>query len=546
MARTKPFVGLLITSTGVEAVQCSRLPDGEITFDFYHHLTTVEPLVDEDGDMANHEALGEALGKLWKEAGIKTRDVVLGLSGKRAIARLVPLPRIPANQLHQVILSEAEQYQLFRDEEPLVDYFTVDTEEDSSTVFYAAVSQRLVNAYRNALKVAKLKLIAVDIAQYAALRSLVHFKLSDSEIWDGVIVLPGRLVITSWFGQKLLNWREVSSQRWDEEGEEQRYQFIETEISRTLRMEPGKEREILLAKGTLAESGEMSDYFRRFTDLPLQAVGIDYWARRLPPDQLGNITPAALGLALWNLEERIPSLDLVNRSTSKTDPFESLRGRLPAFDRSMAVAAGISAATFIVGMGATYYVANNVIGKTIADLKSKNGTLTTNIASSTAERDKLKDQASAERQVLDLIGEGAKLNPSVTFLAQVDDMVPPDAWLLSVDATDPFNFVIKGAANTQQAPLTLAQQISDIKEVDQVKVTDISETQPGRYEYNLEISLAPTAADAVSAETAATGAIQPATPAAGASGAAPATGAANPGESAMQHFNTINPGGGKQ
>ncbi|MDB5097592.1 MAG: PilM, partial [Cyanobacteria bacterium RYN_339] len=170
MARIKPFVGLLISPTSVEAVQCSRSESGEVSFDFYHHLATVEPLVDEDGDMANHEALGDVLAQLWKETGIKTRDVVLGLSGKRAIARLVPLPRIPANQLHQVVLSEAEQYTLFRDEEPLVDYFTVDTDDESTTVFYAAASQRLVNAYKAALKHAKLKLLAVDIAQYASLR----------------------------------------------------------------------------------------------------------------------------------------------------------------------------------------------------------------------------------------------------------------------------------------------------------------------------------------------------------------------------------------
>lgn len=534
MARTKPFVGLLITSAGVEAVQCTRHPEGEISFDFYHHLATLEPLVDEDGDVANHEALGEALAKLWAEAGIKTRDVVLGLSGKRAIARLVPLPRIPANQLHQVVLSEAEQYTLFRDEEPLVDYFTVDTEEDSSTIFYAAVSQRLVNAYRNAMKLAKLKLVAVDIAQYAALRSLVHFKLSDSEMWDGVIVMPGRVVITSWFGQKLLNWREVSSQRWDEEGQEQRYQFIETEISRTLRMEPGKEREILLAKGSLAESGEMSDYFRQFTDLPLQAAGVDYWCRRVPPEQLSNITPAALGLGLWNVEERIPTLDLLNRSTSKVDPFEQLRERIPvpAFDRSLGIAAGVAAVTLLVGIGTTYYIAHNVIGKRNAELKNQNQALSNGIAEKTAAKASLEQRAAADQQILQLIGDAAKTNPSVTFLTQINDLVPPDAWLTGISATDPNTFTVTGAANSQAAGLTLAQQIAEFREVDQVKVTDLTQTEPGRFEYTIDVTLSPDAATMADA-----GASDAAAPA-----QAPAASATPPaGEAMMQHFNSTNP-----
>ena len=51
----------------MEAVQCSRDAEGIITFEAYHHLATVEPLVDEDGDVANHEALGDALAAFWTE-----------------------------------------------------------------------------------------------------------------------------------------------------------------------------------------------------------------------------------------------------------------------------------------------------------------------------------------------------------------------------------------------------------------------------------------------------------------------------------------------
>jgi Tfp pilus assembly protein PilN len=491
--------------------------------------------------MANHEALGDVLARLWKEAGIKTRDVVLGLSGKRAIARLVPLPRIPANQLHQVILSEAEQYTLFRDEEPLVDYFTVDTDTESSTVFYAAASQRLVNAYKNALKHAKLRLMAVDIAQYAALRALVHFKLSDSEVWDGVIVLPGRLVITSWFGQKLLNWREVSSQRWEEEGEDQRYQFIETEVSRTLRMEPGKEREILLAKGTLAESGEMADYFRYNTDLPLQAAGIDYWARRVPPEQLANITPAALGLGLWALDEHIPTLDVLNRATSKVDPFAELRERIPGFtfDRSVAIAGGVSLVTLLMGVGGTYYVATSVIGKKITELKNANTALTSAIGSKTAEKEQLSRREASNRQILELIGEGARTNPSVTFLTQINDIVPPDAWLTSVDATTPEVFELKGAASTQQSGLTLARAISEFREVDTVKVLDLKRTAPDRYEFTIDVTLSKTAQPAGPEPTAAG-----TPPPAGAPPAGPS--ASEKGQAVMQRFNSTNPEGQKK
>lgn len=492
--KVKPFVGLLISPGSIEAVQCSKNEAGEISFDLYHQIDLTEPYVDEDGDITNPEALGQLLGQLWKDAGIKCRNVVLGFSGKRAIARLVSLPRIPANQLQQVILSEAEQYTLFRDEEPLVDYFTVDTDMESSTVFYAAVSQKLVNAYKKTLKHAKLNLMAIDIAQYASLRALVHFKMSDSDVWDGVIVLPARLVITSWFGQKLLNWREVSSQRWEEEGEDQRYQFIETELSRTLRLDGETQREVLVAKDSLAESARMSHYFQRNTDLPLLATGIDYWSRRMPPAALEHITPAALGLALWGLEQRIPSLDLLHRSGNKNEFFSSLSSQMAGlkFDRSAGIAAGVAVATFGIGLGSLWYVGAGVLGDQNTVLKNDISGLSIANSGLTARVDELTKQNDTNAQILALIGPQAATNLSVSFLTQVNDIVPADAWLYSLESPAPDKLVLKGGANSQSAGLTLARQITHFIEVSQVKVADMQLVEAGRYEYTIEVAIDPT------------------------------------------------------
>lgn len=496
--KPKQFVGLLISPNSIEAVQCSRNEAGEIAFDFYHHLDVTESCVDEEGDITNPEALGEMLAQFWKECGIKCRNVVLGLGGKRAIARLVSLPRIPANQLHQVVLSEAEQYTLFRDEEPFVDYFTVDTDMETSTVFYAAASQKLINAYKKALGTAKLRLIAIDIAQYAALRALVHFKLSDSDVWDGVIVLPARLVITSWFGQKLLNWREVSAQRWEEEGDEQRFQFIETEISRTLRQEAGRDREILVAKGSLAESAQMSDHFQRNTDLHLQAAGIDFWCRRLPPEALAEITPAALGLGLWSLEQRIPSLDLLNRSTQKNEFMDTLQSRLAGFqfDRAMGITAGIAAAGFLAGTVGLWYYGTQYIGGQNQILSRDVSSLRSQIAGLESSYAALTSQANINNQILNLIGAQARPNLAVSFMAQVNDIVPADAWLYSMEAQNPETLLLKGGANSQSAGLLLARKITEFVEVSQVKVNDMTEVEPGRYEYTIQVAIDPALAAA--------------------------------------------------
>jgi hypothetical protein len=487
-------VGLSISQGSIEIVQCSKNDEGEVAFERYLQVDLDATLVDEDGDITNPDALGALLAQIWKDENIGCRQVVLGFSGKRAIARLVSLPRIPANQLQQVILSEAEQYTLFRDEEPLVDYFTVDTDMDSSTVFYAAASQKLVNAYKRALRVARLNLLAIDIAQYASLRALVHFKLSDADVWDGVIVMPGRLVITSWFGQKLLNWREVSSQRWEEEAEDQRYQFIETELSRTLRLDADANREILVAKDSLAESARMCLYFQRHTDLPLQATGIDFWCRRMAPEALEKITPAALGLGLWGLETRIPSLDLLHRSGSKNEFFASLSSAMAGLklDRSAGVAAAIAAGTFAAGLGGLWYLGAGVLGdqnrlltNDISSLGAGNAILTTRV-------DALTKENATNQQILDLIGPQAATNLSVSFMTQVNDIVPSDAWLYSLESPSPDKLVLKGGANSQSAGLTLARKITEFIEIGQVKVADMQVVGPNRYAYTIEVAIDPT------------------------------------------------------
>lgn len=489
----KTYVGLLITPTAIEAAQCSRTEAGEISFDFYHHMAMADSVVDEEGDITNAEALGKALSEFWTVNDIKTRNVVLGISGKRAIARLVSLPRIPASQLQQVVLSEAEQYQLFRDEEPMVDYFTVDADTETSTVFYAAASQKLVNAYVHTLKEAKLKMVALDIAQFAALRQLVHFKLSDSDVWDGVIVMPTRLVITSWFGQKLLNWREVASQRFEPGDEDQLYQLIETEVSRTLRPESGKEREIMVACTSLAESARIADYFQHHTDLPLQSAGIDYWARRVPADALGLVSPAVLGLALWGHEQKIPSLDLLNRGGKGNELFAGLQAYFEnlKLDRSVGVAAGISAATFLFGMGCGWYAGSNYLGGQNDVLKGEISALNVQNLGLTGRMADLNKQAAANEAVLGLIGGQAAPNLAVNFLAQVNDIVPADAWLQTITAKTPTTITVVGGSNSQSAGLTLARKISEFTEVAKTAVTDVSLKDSGQYEFTIDAEIDP-------------------------------------------------------
>lgn len=490
--KLRPFVGLLITTHSVEAVQAAKAVTGELAFEAYHHLALPPGVVDEDGEILDAATLAQVLAQLWVEAGWKIRHVVLGVQGKKAIARLVSLPKIPVNQLQQVVLSEAEQYPAFRDEEPLVDFFTLESEDDASTtVFYAATSSKLVQDYRAMLKKAKLQLLAVDLAHYAALRAQCHLRALPTPQWDGVVIEPGRLVITSWDQDRLGNWREVSLAHLGEEGEEQRFQFIETEISRTLRPEPGQERDVLIARGSLVDSTLAAEHFRRTTELPLQAVGLEAWARRLPPEALALVSPGALGLGLWGQAPVIPVLDLLHRSGTKGSPLDGLSDRLDQLklDRGLAMAAGVAMVMVLLGFGGVWYYGAVVLGEENAKLVTANAGLQGEISTLTAEQAKLAEQRNANQQILDLIGSQARTNLAVVFLDEVHDLVPEDAWLMALEAPTPETFTLKGASSTQSAGLILASKITEFAEVDRVKVADLSQVEPGRFEYSIEVAL---------------------------------------------------------
>lgn len=490
--KLRPFVGLLITSRSVEAVYAAKAVTGELAFEAYHHLALPEGVVDEDGEILDDTLLAELLARLWEDAGLKARHVVLGVQGRKAIARLVTLPMIPVSLLQQVVLSEAEQYPAFRDEVPLVDFFTLESDDDATTtIFYAATSSKLVASYKAMLKKAKLTLLAVDMAHYASLRALCHLKLSDTPAWDGVVVEPGRLVITSWQAGKLSNWREVSLARLEEEGEDQRFQFIETEISRTLRPESGQERDVLIAKGSLVESTLAAEHFRRTTDLPLQAVGLEAWARRMPADALNLVTPAALGLALWAQAPVIPVLDLLNRSGTQRSGLDNLFDKLDSLkiDRGVTMAAGAALVLVFLGFGGIWYYGAVVLAEENGKLQAANSGISGEITSLKGEQSRLLAQRDANQQVLDLIGSQARTNLAVVFLDEVHDLVPPDAWLLALEAPTPESFTLKGASSTQSAGLILASKITEFAEVDRVRVADLSQVEPGRFEYTIEVAL---------------------------------------------------------
>lgn len=202
------FVGLYLTADRIEAAVVGGDPHApEIETQYLAELPP--DIVDADGNILDVAALGAELKRFWKDAGLKSRKVVLALDSRKALLRQIRLPKMPINSLDQAILSEAEQFALFRDDEPLIDYFVNELEHEFIQATYGVVTKELVTTYTKALKLAGLSLKAMDLVQLAGQRGMEYYHPLTSEHWTGVMVQPQRLIVSFWMDGRLDVMREI-------------------------------------------------------------------------------------------------------------------------------------------------------------------------------------------------------------------------------------------------------------------------------------------------------------------------------------------------
>src|SRR5918992_6270743 len=48
-----------------------------------------------DGEVADPAAVGAAIAELWRQTGLRSRDVRVGLTGARVVVRVIDMPAMP-------------------------------------------------------------------------------------------------------------------------------------------------------------------------------------------------------------------------------------------------------------------------------------------------------------------------------------------------------------------------------------------------------------------------------------------------------------------
>ncbi len=169
--KSPPLVGLDISSSSVKLVELSEVGKNEFRLERY----AVEQLprgAVVDGNIENIEQVSEAVRRVWKKSGTRTRLVALGMPPAAVITKKIILPGgLSDDELEVQVEAEASQYIPFALDEVSLDFDVVGPAQNSPEdveVLLAATRKEKVEDRVAVAEAAGLTPTVMDIESYAA------------------------------------------------------------------------------------------------------------------------------------------------------------------------------------------------------------------------------------------------------------------------------------------------------------------------------------------------------------------------------------------
>ena len=166
-----PLLGLDISSSSVKLVELSRDKAGNLVLD----RCAIEPLERgwiTDGNVEKFDEVAEAVRRVVKKSGTKTRQVAMALPASAVITKKIILPGgLSDADLESQVESEANQYIPFSLDEVSLDFCVVGPSSTSAgdvEVLIAASRKEKVQDRQGLAEAAGLKPIVVDVESYAS------------------------------------------------------------------------------------------------------------------------------------------------------------------------------------------------------------------------------------------------------------------------------------------------------------------------------------------------------------------------------------------
>lgn len=190
-------IGLDIGSSAVRVAELQAPRRGGTPRLSRFGTVTLAPGAVVDGDVLEPMVVADALRELWRVAGMRGREVVVGLASHRVTVRQVDLPELPDAEIADAVRLQAQDHLPMPVDEAMLDYVVIgrDGEGDERAklrLLLVAAEREMVERMLTAVTAAKLRPVVVDLDAFALLRSLVGPTGEDDEA--GLVIDIGATV----------------------------------------------------------------------------------------------------------------------------------------------------------------------------------------------------------------------------------------------------------------------------------------------------------------------------------------------------------------
>jgi type IV pilus assembly protein PilM len=132
-----------------------------------------------DGEVVDPAAVGAAIRELWRQTGLRSRDVRVGLTGPKVVVRVVDMPAMPDDELEGAIRFSAADHVPIPLDEAVLDHAVLEPAPPAEPGGPPQVRVLVAAAYRSALDgllaavtAGGLRAVAVDLVPFALVRAL--------------------------------------------------------------------------------------------------------------------------------------------------------------------------------------------------------------------------------------------------------------------------------------------------------------------------------------------------------------------------------------
>ncbi len=167
-------IGLDIGSSAIKLVQLQHGRDG--TSLHKAGSAPTPPGTVKGGVVVDPPAVAQTIRSLLEALQIDSRTATVGIAGPTVVAREVPLPTMSERQLRKSIQWEARNYISFPVEDSIVEFEVLDRPANTGgqmRVMLVAAPRDMVGSQVEAMELAGLEPLAVEIQPFAAMRGLL-------------------------------------------------------------------------------------------------------------------------------------------------------------------------------------------------------------------------------------------------------------------------------------------------------------------------------------------------------------------------------------